>query len=92
MNCELNRRHKTKQLKMENSTKICALDEDSMDTMDLYRLFERQESAEEKKQKEERERCEVEQDIDMVVDSEGYFGKKNEEDDVISFICMLLFY
>lgn len=61
--------------------------EDSLDTMDLYKLFERQESLEEKKQKEEQERCEIEQDIEVIVESEGYFGKKGEADDVHSFVC-----
>lgn len=67
------------------------MDEDSLDTMDLYRLFERQESAEEKRQKEEQDRCEVEQDVGLIVDSEGYFGKLNEENDVREFIRKFLF-
>ncbi|KAK6618665.1 hypothetical protein RUM43_013056 [Polyplax serrata] len=79
--------HRSKQAKSENFTKEPSLGEDSLDTMDLYKLFERQESLEEKKQKEEQERCEIEQDIEVIVESEGYFGKKGEADDVHSFVC-----
>lgn len=78
--------HKTKQAKTDQPLDSKSLDENSMDTMDLYRLFERQESAEERRQKEEQERSEVEHDIGQIVDSEGYFGTKEEAADVAAFL------